>query len=311
MSRSASCSRAPLPAATCCSRTCRARPRRCSRARSPARSTVRLSRASSAPPTSSRPTSPGSRSATRSDARVRVPAGPVFANVAAGRRDQPRDAARPSRRCSRRWPSGRSRSTVRRTRCPTRSSSSRRENPIEQEGTFPLPEAQLDRFFLARRSAIRTRTRSCGSSRTSATATRSTRSRPVDRRRRPTRDAGSGRARLRRPDRPALARSSSSARRASSRSSTLGASVRARSRSSARRERGRSARPAVRRAGGRRAALRPRPRAPGAREPVPARSEQRRRARAPRPDAALHRARSAAGPHARGLRWKPSRASRC
>ena len=22
------------------------------------------------------------------------------------------------------------------------------ENPIEQEGTFPLPEAQLDRFFL-------------------------------------------------------------------------------------------------------------------------------------------------------------------
>jgi len=39
------------------------------------------------------------------------------------------------------------------------------ENPIEQEGTFPLPEAQLDRFALRfRHSAIRTRrprSRSC------------------------------------------------------------------------------------------------------------------------------------------------------
>ena len=35
------------------------------------------------------------------------------------------------------------------------------ENPIEYEGTFPLPEAQLDRFFLRRRSATRRPTRSC------------------------------------------------------------------------------------------------------------------------------------------------------
>ena len=31
------------------------------------------------------------------------------------------------------------------------------ENPIELEGTFPLPEAQLDRFILASRSATPTR----------------------------------------------------------------------------------------------------------------------------------------------------------
>ena len=35
-----------------------------------------------------------------------------------------------------------------RTRCPIRSRSSPRRNPIEQEGTYPLPEAQLDRFLL-------------------------------------------------------------------------------------------------------------------------------------------------------------------
>ena len=39
------------------------------------------------------------------------------------------------------------------------------ENPIEQEGTFPLPEAQLDRFLLRTGSATRARRRSCGSSR--------------------------------------------------------------------------------------------------------------------------------------------------
>ena len=46
------------------------------------------------------------------------------------------------------------------------------ENPIEQEGTFPLPEAQLDRFFCARRSATRL-TRSCRSSTAGGAGTRS------------------------------------------------------------------------------------------------------------------------------------------
>ena len=55
---------------------------------------------------------------------------------------------RPRRRCWRRWRSARSRSTACRARCPTRSSSCATQNPIEYEGTYPLPEAQLDRFLL-------------------------------------------------------------------------------------------------------------------------------------------------------------------
>ena len=49
------------------------------------------------------------------------------------------------------------------------------ENPIEQEGTFPLPEAQLDRFFLQDRARLPERsTRRSRSSASSATTTRST-----------------------------------------------------------------------------------------------------------------------------------------
>jgi MoxR-like ATPase len=50
------------------------------------------------------------------------------------------------------------------------------ENPIEQEGTFPLPEAQLDRFALQPRLAIRVRTKRSRSWSRSVTATRSRRS---------------------------------------------------------------------------------------------------------------------------------------
>ena len=39
------------------------------------------------------------------------------------------------------------------------------ENPIEQKGTFPLPEAQLDRFFLRTALGYPTPTRGSGSSR--------------------------------------------------------------------------------------------------------------------------------------------------
>ncbi len=57
-------------------------------------------------------------------------------------------APRPSRRCSRRWRSSRSPSTP----SPGRSSAPflvvATQNPIEHEGTYPLPEAQLDRFMM-------------------------------------------------------------------------------------------------------------------------------------------------------------------
>ena len=55
---------------------------------------------------------------------------------------------RRSRRCSRRWPSSQVTVDGVTRRLPDPFLLLATENPIEQEGTFPLPEAQLDRFFL-------------------------------------------------------------------------------------------------------------------------------------------------------------------
>ena len=54
---------------------------------------------------------------------------------------------RRSRRCSSRWRSARSRSTGRPTRCRPPFIVMATQNPIEMEGTYPLPEAQRDRFM--------------------------------------------------------------------------------------------------------------------------------------------------------------------
>ena len=53
-----------------------------------------------------------------------------------------------SPRCSRRCRSGRSPSASTPTRCPSPFLVLATQNPIEQEGTYPLPEAQVDRFML-------------------------------------------------------------------------------------------------------------------------------------------------------------------
>ena len=55
---------------------------------------------------------------------------------------------RPSRRCWRAWRSARSRSTPSRTSSGTPFMVIATQNPIEHEGTYPLPEAQLDRFMM-------------------------------------------------------------------------------------------------------------------------------------------------------------------
>ena len=82
------------------------------------------------------------------------------------------------------------------------------ENPIEHEGTFPLPEAQLDRFFLKTGLGYPGATTSCASSATSATAIRSVASQ-TGRRRERDQAAAARRARgLRRRDHPALDRRS-------------------------------------------------------------------------------------------------------
>ena len=55
---------------------------------------------------------------------------------------------RPSRRCSRRWRSARSPSTARRRRSTPPFMVIATQNPVDQEGTYRLPESQLDRFLL-------------------------------------------------------------------------------------------------------------------------------------------------------------------
>ncbi len=73
--------------------------------------------------------------------------GPIFASIVlADEINAPR--RRRSRRCSRSWRSRGSRSTASRTRPVARSSSIATQNPIEQAGTYKLPEAQLDRFLI-------------------------------------------------------------------------------------------------------------------------------------------------------------------
>ncbi len=58
----------------------------------------------------------------------------------------PLRARRP--RCSKQWPSGRSRSTVQTHRLAAPFFVIATQNPVDHEGTFPLPEAQLDRFLV-------------------------------------------------------------------------------------------------------------------------------------------------------------------
>ena len=58
------------------------------------------------------------------------------------------------RRCSKRWKSGRSRSTARRSRSRRSFTVFATQNPVEFEGTYPLPEAELDRFLVKIRLGI-------------------------------------------------------------------------------------------------------------------------------------------------------------
>ena len=81
-------------------------------------------------------------------AGVQVPARAAVRQHDAGRRNQPH--ARPRRRppCSKRCRSGRSRAGGKMHTLPAPFFVLATQNPLEQEGTYPLPEAQLDRFLL-------------------------------------------------------------------------------------------------------------------------------------------------------------------
>ena len=115
-------------------------------ARSPAPST-RASSASSSRRTCSRPTSSGRSSTTRARATSssrRGPSSPTSSSPTRSTAPRPRCSPRSSRRCR----SGRSRSARRPTRCRDPFLVLATQNPVEQEGTYPLPEAQVDRFML-------------------------------------------------------------------------------------------------------------------------------------------------------------------
>ena len=79
--------------------------------------------------------------------RFDVELGPGLRQLPARRRDQPRARRRSSRRCSRSCRSTRSRSAPRASAVPDPFLVLATQNPIESEGTYPLPEAQIDRFL--------------------------------------------------------------------------------------------------------------------------------------------------------------------
>ena len=134
-------------AGTCCSRTCPARQRPSWPARSRARSTVRRRLASSARPTSSRRTSPGLSVFDQKTRDFEFRPGPIFANVVLV--DEVNRAMPKTQSALLEAMAERQVTVDGVTRkLPDPFLLLATENPIEYEGTFPLPEAQLDRFFL-------------------------------------------------------------------------------------------------------------------------------------------------------------------
>ena len=134
------------PRGTCSSRTSRASARRRWRARSRARSTAR-SRASSSRPTCCRATSPASSVFDQRTSEFAFRPGPVFANVVLAdeiNRASPRTQSALLECMQERQV------TVDGVARPLAAPFFviATQNPIEQDGTFPLPEAQLDRFAL-------------------------------------------------------------------------------------------------------------------------------------------------------------------
>ena len=79
--------------------------------------------------------------------RVRVQAGPDLRQHRASATRSTGPRPRPSPRCWSAWRSGRSPSTAPPTSCEPPFMVIATQNPVEMEGTYPLPEAQRDRFM--------------------------------------------------------------------------------------------------------------------------------------------------------------------
>ncbi len=86
--------------------------------------------------------------------QLRVSQGPDLRQRGAGRRDQPRHAQDAERACWKRCKSTASPWAARRTSSKSPTLVLATQNPLEMEGTYPLPEAQLDRFFFKLDGAV-------------------------------------------------------------------------------------------------------------------------------------------------------------
>ena len=113
----------------------------------------RSSPASSSPSTCCPPTSSARKSSTSGRNEFRVNKGPIFTQPAAGRRDQPR---RPEGAVRLLEAMQERKVTIGKEtfKLPAPFLVIATQNPIEQSGTFELPEAQLDRFMLCHRLEV-------------------------------------------------------------------------------------------------------------------------------------------------------------
>ena len=144
---STACSSACWPTGTSCSRACPAWPRRCRSRRWRRPSTPSFQRIQFTPdllPADLIGTLDLQPARRRVHRPSRARSSPTSSSPTRSTAPRPRCRARCSRRCR----SGRSRSATRPSRCPTPFLVLATQNPIEQEGTYPLPEAQVDRFML-------------------------------------------------------------------------------------------------------------------------------------------------------------------
>ena len=214
------------------------------------------------PGPAARATSPASPSSTRTPRDFEFqPGASSPTSSSATRSTAPRP--RPSRRCWSAWRSARSPSTARPTSSQAPFMVIATQNPIEMEGTYPLPEAQRDRFMARVSMGYPVAARRARDARHATARQPARRPRAGHRRRRRSRELIAGRPRgARRPTPSSSTPSTSSPRPARTPDLRLGASPRAtlhllRAAKAARRARRPRLRAPRRRAGARRAGARP------------------------------------------------------
>ena len=223
--RSRTCSPRSRSAATCCSRASPAWPRRCWRARPPARSAIEFRRLQFTPDMLPSDVTGHDGAARR---RARLPPRPGVRRRRARRRDQPHAAEDPGRAAGGDAGGPGDRRRRQSHPLPDPFLVLATQNPVEYEGTYPLPEAQRDRFLVhvaigypsadEERAMLRLARRGLAPTALDDVAAGRERRGPARRARRGRRDRGLRRGRrLRRRDRPPHARAARASRSAPAR----------------------------------------------------------------------------------------------